>query len=160
MCLIFRLSLIFLIRYFHDMPEVTSIEGMVSVRPRKRFGARYSFGCAVFGESSFGDDGTFGWIYGFGVGLFGALSFGSDDELTGIYQTRHWQGRVYSERMGWYWPKYNPSAGQQATRDNFAAAFAAWQALTTPQKAVYNKNAIGKHMSGYNLFISNFLKNN
>ena len=142
------------------MPEVTSIEGIVSVRPKKRFGLRYALGCAVFGESLFGDDGLYGWIYGFGCGIFGALEFGADDELTGIYQTRHYEGRVYSERMGFYWPKYNPTAGQIAYYAKFAAAVSAWQALTTSQKAVYNKNAIGKRMSGYNLFISLYLKNN
>jgi len=43
-------------------------------------------------------------------------------------------------------------------RSKFADAIVAWQNLTTEQKAVYNKRAIGRHKSGYNLFIKEFMQ--
>ena len=142
------------------MSKVSSIEGLCSVRPKKRFGARYACGCAVCGECVCGDSGLFGWLYGCGLGICGDLVCGSDDELTGIYQTRHWQGKPYNERMDYYWPHNLQSVAQQAGRTKFAAAITAWQALTENQKEVYNEKAIGKQMSGYNYFISYYLKNN
>jgi hypothetical protein len=39
----------------------------------------------------------------------------------------------------------------------YTAAVLAWQALTAPQKAVYNKRALGKYMSGWNLFCHDYL---
>jgi len=157
MFLLFLPFLFFLIRCFYDMSKVNAIEGLVSVRPKKRFGARYLYGCSVFGECAFGDDGVYGWFYGFGCGLFGAEVFGSDDELTGIYQTRHAAGRTFNERMGFYWPKNTYNAIRQANRTKFAAAVVAWQALTENQKALYNKDVIGLRMSGYNFFIRKYL---
>lgn len=142
------------------MSKVEHAEALVSVRPKRKFGLRYFCGCAVCGESACGDSGLFGWLYGCGIGLCGDLSCGSDDELTGIYQTRQFNGHVYNERMGFYWPRYTRTDGQGTLRDKFAAAITAWQALTSQQKQVYNTDAIGKKMSGYNLFISNYLKNN
>ncbi len=139
------------------MPQVSSIEGLVSFRAKQRLGFRYAYGCAVFGESMFGDDGLFGWIYGFGRGLFGDLAFGSDDELSGIYHTGHWNGRTHTERLGFYWPHNTQSPAQQAHRAEYTAAYIAWRALTSEEKAVYNQNAIGRHMSGYNLFIKKYL---
>jgi len=139
------------------MSTATAIEALVSMRAHKKIGFRYAFGCAVFGESLFGDDGLFGWIYGYGRGLFGDLAFGADDELSGIWHTGHWNGRTHTERLGYYWPHNKQSVPQQAWRAKYAAAVLAWQGLTSEQKAVYNKNAIGRCMSGYNLFIKIYL---
>jgi len=46
---------------------------------------------------------------------------------------------------------------QQARREKFAAAVAAWQSLTPEQKEVYNKKAMRKNMSGYNLYLSEYM---
>ncbi len=75
----------------------------------------------------------------------------------GIYQVRTKWGKHIQVKEKFYVPK-NPQTGpQQANRQKLTDAVAAWQALTDQQKAVYNKNAIGKGMSGYNLFLSEYL---
>ena len=71
----------------------------------------------------------------------------------GIYQMRHCKAGILPIRMKFYEP-FNPQTiPQQANRGKFAAAVLAWQNLTQEQKAVYNSRAVGKHMSGYNIFI-------
>ena len=142
------------------MAEVNSFEGLVSVRPKKRFGARYACGCAVNGESICGDHGIFGWIYGCGRGVCGLLECGGDDELTGIYQTRKVSGRRVNNRMNFYWPHNTNSEPQQSNRQKFGEAIVSWQGLTSEQKQFYNNKAIGKGKSGYNFYIGKYLKDN
>lgn len=75
----------------------------------------------------------------------------------GIYRVRHRWGKTIQEKMPFYVPT-NPQTGpQQANRQKLANAVIAWQNLTDEQKAGYNKEAIGKHMSGYNVFLSQYL---
>jgi hypothetical protein len=53
-------------------------------------------------------------------------------------------------------PTGGPSVAQQAVRANFEAAKDAWNALSSPEKEVYNENALPLQITGYNLFISEF----
>jgi hypothetical protein len=55
---------------------------------------------------------------------------------------------------------HTPSEAEIATQLNFAAAVAAWQALTTEQKEVWNHDSRGEDraLPGYQLFLSEFLK--
>jgi hypothetical protein len=69
------------------------------------------------------------------------------------------QGKKTSKMV--YNPPSNPrTVLQQANRSVFADAVSSWQILTDEQKLAYNKNAVGKHMSGYNLFIREYMLNN
>lgn len=77
--------------------------------------------------------------------------------LFGIYRVRHRWGKVIQEKLPFYTPTNPQTVPQQANRQKLTNAVTAWQALTPTQKAVYNKNAIGKEMSGYNLFLSEYL---
>jgi hypothetical protein len=53
---------------------------------------------------------------------------------------------------------YNPrSTSQQANRQDLTDGVLAWQGLTPEQKAFYNIKAKGKGMSGYNLFLREYL---
>lgn len=49
----------------------------------------------------------------------------------------------------------------QVNKDDFAAAVAAWQALSAPDKKYYNDRAVrlNLHMSGYNLYIKMYRLN-
>ena len=140
------------------MPQVSAIEGLNSFKARKRFGRRYAFGHAVFAEMMFGDDGIFGWLYGFGKAIFGKSEFGLDDELTGIYWTYHKNFKQATYRNPFFWPKYNPSAEWLAMQPKYTAAYTEWNTLTPDEKMVYHRNAIGKKMTGYNLFIKTYLQ--
>ena len=79
------------------------------------------------------------------------------DLLDGIYQMpRYPYGRV-CRRIDFYDYVITHTDAQQARREKFAAAVAAWQSLTPEQKKAYNKKAVGKHMSGYNLYLSEYM---
>jgi hypothetical protein len=59
----------------------------------------------------------------------------------------------------WSIPENPRTEIQQKNRVNFADAVKLWQRLTDTEKAEYNRMAIGKPLSGYNLFISMKMKN-
>ena len=84
---------------------------------------------------------------------------GASDPLGiyGIYRVwRRW-GVVQNLKQAFYTPTNPQTEAQQANRQKYADAIVAWQALTLEQKAVYNKKAVGLHMSGYNLFIREYM---
>ncbi len=88
---------------------------------------------------------------------YGGFHYGAGANVYGIYRVRHRWGKTVQEKMEFYVPT-NPQTGpQQANRQKMTDGVAAWKALTPEQQAVYNKNAIGKEMSGYNLFLSEYL---
>jgi len=55
-------------------------------------------------------------------------------------------------------PKNPRTLKQQTQRAKIPDALAAWRALSSAQKAVWDKKARNKPKSGYNLFTSNYLK--
>lgn len=75
----------------------------------------------------------------------------------GIYQLKNCREGKISCKEKFYNNTVPATPNRLVCRGKFADAVAGWQALTTPQKAVYNKRAVGKHMSGYNLFIREFM---
>ena len=88
---------------------------------------------------------------------YGAHHYGAGANVHGIYRVRHRWGKVIQEKLPFYVPANPQSGPQQANRQKVIDAVAAWQALTDEQKAVYDKLAIGRDMSGYNLFLSEYL---
>jgi len=78
----------------------------------------------------------------------------------GIYRSRVQNGIRSNEKLKFYSPTNPQTEAQQANRQKIADAVTAWQALTNEQKAVYNKKAISRRMSGYNLFIKEHLLSN
>lgn len=93
----------------------------------------------------------------YGVRNYGGFHYGAGAKTHGIYRVRHRWGKVIQEKLPFYWPTNPQLPDQQANRQKMTDAVAAWQALTDEQQAVYNKNAIGKRMSGYNLFLREHL---
>jgi len=75
----------------------------------------------------------------------------------GIYQVRTRFDRQTQVKEKFYVPTNPQTEAQQANRQKMTDGVIAWQALTDQQKAAYNKNAIGKNLSGYNLFLSEYL---
>ena len=78
----------------------------------------------------------------------------------GIYQQRKCRTGRETVKMKFYKPTNPRTEKQQANRQKLASANLAWKSLTDEQKKVYNKNAIGTVMTGYNLFIKKFLLSN
>lgn len=101
------------------------------------------------------------------TGRLGAFEIGNyengadtdqDSEHHGIYQIRITeQGRV-STRLRF--PGYKPvttSPAQEASREKLRKAVIAWRGLTDSEKLSYNKRAVVKKISGYLLFIKEYM---
>ena len=75
----------------------------------------------------------------------------------GIYSRKKCREGKISCRLKFHNLRLASTPGRLVVRKKFALAVAAWQNLTPEQKALYNKRAVGRYMSGYNVFISKFL---
>ncbi len=142
------------------MPEVQGVEKLVSYIPSKRMGKHRAYGRSMFAFSEFGDDDIYLVLLPYGVASFGEINFGEHLVFSGIFRRNNETGKVKYYRLDYYIPKNPRSAPQQTQRGKMTAAVLAWQGLTAPQKEVYNKNAIGKRMSGYNFFLKEYLLSN
>jgi len=97
---------------------------------------------------------------GIGIGIrkkLGHVGLPDPKGIYGIYRVRHRWGKVIQEKLPFYIPTNPRSIPQQANRGKLTNAVTAWQALTEEQQEVYNKRIKEKQMSGYNLFISEYL---
>lgn len=96
----------------------------------------------------------------YGQKEYGGFEYGEQDDKFGIYQVRGRFEEQVITKSKFYWP-FNPQTEiQQANRQKMTNAVVAWQNLTAEQKDVYNKKAIGTRLSGYNLFLSEYLLSN
>lgn len=139
------------------MAKVEGVEKLFSARPSGCFGKFNQFGISQLGFSLFGDSDVIFPRGEFGSSVLGDSFFGDMILLSGIYQNRTAWDHVPISREKYYIPKNPRSDLQQANREKMAIAVAAWQALSSEEKKVYNQNAVGLHMSGYNLFLSKYL---
>jgi len=139
------------------MVVVTGDEKLFSVSAQMRFGLPRQFGRCMIGFTHFGLDDNF-----FNPVPYGKAGYGSDKYadiilFSGIYR-RHTMGdSAKTLREPYYIPRNPRKIDQQAQRNKMTNAVLAWQALTTVQKSIYNKKAIGKHLYGYNVFLSEYL---
>ena len=128
------------------MPEVQGIEKLFSDIPKKRFGKFNQLGMVHLGFSNLGDED----IYFAPEGRTPIL-------LSGIYRTDNVTGETKYYREPYYITRNPRSYEQQANRQKYADGVAAWQALTSDEKNQYNIRAKGKRMSGYNLFLKEYM---
>jgi hypothetical protein len=66
------------------------------------------------------------------------------------------KGNQYAR--AWSMPRNPRTAKQQKNRKTFAEAVKLWQSMSPGEKEAYNIMARGKPLSGYNLFISMYMK--
>lgn len=80
--------------------------------------------------------------------------------LRGVWQRYHTRKGVISKKVADY--TFVPGSSPQtiAARAKFAAAMAAWGALTSDQKKEYNARARQRHMFGWNLYIREYYQTN
>lgn len=118
------------------------------------------FGVAIFGCSQYGKK-VVPDFYDPRHKLFSAVAFGkiihSNPEIEGIYQRQPTEDGQIVRKLKLYEPTNPQTEEQQAWRGTFADAVQAWQNLTEEEKSVYNNRAEGKKLSGYNLFLSQYL---
>jgi hypothetical protein len=128
------------------MSEIRGLERIFSLIAKKKFGQFNQYGTSQYGWSHYGDEDIY-----FDCGEFGKIL------LSGIYRTDNVKGYLTYYREPYYIPRNPRTAAQQVWRSVFAQAVFAWQGLTDEQKMTYNERAKGKRMSGYNLFIREYL---
>lgn len=108
--------------------------------------------------NSFIATGKLGNAWGFGQILFGDSQFGYSLPLGGIYHRYRSKKGIFVRKMRYYVPSNPRTTLQQSNRQKFSDAVSAWHALTSEERALYNENAKGKGMFGFNLFISEYMK--
>jgi len=140
------------------MVEITGIDKLFSCVVRKRFGLYRKFGTSQFAHSHFGDDDIYFVRTGFGTAELGFDIFSDIIILTGVYRTESTSKGLRCYREPYYITRNPRTVAQQAWRKVFGDAVRAWRDLTSEEKELYNKRAKRKNMSGYNLFISDYLK--
>lgn len=140
------------------MAVAPPIEALFSASAHKRLGRPPEFGFSVFGFSSYGDE-FLGVIFEpYGVAEFGGATYGNYLNLSGVYQRRHMKIGRQTVIMKFTMPHDPGDPSVAANRTKFRSAIAAWQALTVPQREGYNQRVVGRDLSGYNLFIREFMK--
>ena len=139
------------------MPEVTGIDTLLSIFPKKRFSKFRLFGTSQSGFSNYGAEDIFLFFTEFGNTTLGVDKFANILLLSGIYRTDNVTGTTKFYREPFYIVKNPRTVPQQANRQKMADAVSAWQLLTDEQKQVYNKRAVGKKLFGYQLFLKEYL---
>jgi len=92
--------------------------------------------------------------------MLGYSDLGYQNKFSGVYQSRPRKtGRIWV-KMRYSLPPDTYSAIKQANREKFALAVASWNNLSFSEQVVWNKIKYPYHMSGYNRFISWYMKNN
>ena len=128
------------------MPPVIGMEKLLSLSAGKRLGKHRHYGRAMFAFSEFGDD-----------DIVLETNGGGDIILSGIYRRQKTNKGTVIYRQPYYTSLNPRTAPQQAHRGKFADAVTAWQILTPEAKAVYNNKVKGKPISGYTLYIKEYL---
>lgn len=75
----------------------------------------------------------------------------------GVYQMRRYGKNVVCVREKFYEPSNQSQPNKVASQLKFADAVLSWQNLTSIKKKRYNELAVGRHFSGYNLFIRDYM---
>lgn len=120
---------------------------LLSLDARGKFGMNCEFGLIMPGGSLFGDEPPL-------IPSF----YGAPIPTSGVFQHRHKGSKIGVFLLRHFIPKNPRTEEQQANRQKYADGIVSWQGLTTEQKQVYNKRSQGKKMSGYNLFLREYLK--
>ena len=128
------------------MTKILGIAKPYGVKISKKWGRPTKYGVALYADNQYGDDG------------YGAGAFGNTDDLGyGIYQQRKCKEGKITVKMKFYEPTQTWSQAKEDSQNKFAAAVAAYQLLTAEQKLVYHKRAVGRHFTGYNLFLKEYM---
>jgi hypothetical protein len=124
-----------------------TFDKLLSLDARGKFGVGCEIGVIMPG----------GFYYGDEPPLIPSL-YGAPIPTSGVFQHRHKGASVGLFLLRHFIPKNPRTEEQQANRQKYADGIVAWQALTTIQKEVYNKRSQGKKMTGFNLFLREYLK--
>lgn len=94
----------------------------------------------------------------YGKPVYGRSRFGALDGFSGIYQQRSCKEGKITILEKFYVPTDTWSQAKQDAQDKWKLAVAAYKVLTADERWVYHSRAVGKHYTGYNLYIKEFMK--
>ncbi len=106
---------------------------------------------------SFDVRGKFALPNKFGEIRFGWSKFGDSTIWAGQFQKRMTLNGPAISRSRHMWPRNPQTTPQQTWRGTFADGVAEWQSLTAGDKSVYNERAFSLRLSGFNLFMREYL---
>jgi hypothetical protein len=139
------------------MAFATTKNSPIAFALRHRFGTIPTvYGWRVFGVQRYGF-GAENYLRYYGQNFFGVSLYGNEFDPRGIYQVRHCKDGKRTIKMKYYRPGPSDSEVQATNRQKFADAITAWHNLTNEQKAVYNRRAVGKNCTGFNLKIKEYM---
>ena len=139
------------------MTQIYGVEKLLSCDVRKRFGKHRLFGTSQFGHSNFGQEDIICFPDRYSATgqlrkpVLGPINF------SGIYKKKMDYGRPVHFKETYRITKNPRSVPQQANRQKMADAVLAWQGLTDEQKMAYHNLSIGRPMSGYNVYLREYL---
>ena len=142
------------------MTKVSSTERVNDFGLIKKLGTAYEYGQKIYGANYYGNEEVYNIPSEYGAKIYGDFLYGQTNEIWGIYQRRHKQGKVVYIRLRFYTPANPQTVPQQSHRATFAAGMTAWGVLTQEQKDVYNERAKSLHLHGVNLFMREYLNSN
>lgn len=129
------------------MPEVAGINKLFSIWAKKKCLRYNQLGMFQMGHSWLGDEDHFFPRPG-----------KTPISLSGIFRTDNVTGKTRNYLEPYYIVRNPRTYDQQANRQKFALAVKAYQGLTKEERKAYYKRAIGKRLSGYNLFLREYLR--
>ncbi len=118
------------------MVIVVGLEKLKSLSAKKKFGRPNHYGRSTYGFSP----------------------YGLDLPEAGIYQRKRTRKGWQTSRMKFYRPTNPQTPKQQAGRAKFAAGVTEWHNLTEGARQAYNQSAKAYRITGYNLFLREWLK--
>ena len=139
------------------MPKIEGIDKALSFTPSKKLGRNREYGRGMFAEAVYGEENDFIEYAIYGVSSYGEEKYGNRMLVSGIFRKDGTtaKGGTYLEP---YYIPYDPkSEDQLARRGVFGDGVDAWHALTDNERAEYNEKAKGKHRSGFNAFLRQYL---
>lgn len=93
----------------------------------------------------------------YGDKWYGWNEYGAFEDIYGIYRRRPTEKGVTLVKCQFYWPTNPQTAPQQSWRGVFTDGVIAYQALSEGEKETYRKEAEGKPLSGFNLYLREYL---
>ena len=139
------------------MVVVSPADTFIGQSSQKKIGRGLQFGRKLYGNFEYGETEPVMGIGQYGVRDYGKTRYAQVILPFGIYQIRSEPEGQITVKRDFYIPAEPGTPAQQSNWTKFANAVLAWQALTPEQKAVYNTRAKYKNLSGYNLYLREYL---